>query len=61
MIIRFIEEAKYEFLNAIAYYEGQRPGLGRRFKDEIDRSVIWLGAHPEACWLRPGGYRRLNL
>ena len=61
MKITFLREAELEFLDAISYYEGQQPKLGRRFKDEVDRSLLWVEARPEVCRLRPGGYRRMNL
>ena len=40
MRITFLQEARWEFLGAITYYEGERPGLGQRFKDEVDRTVF---------------------
>lgn len=61
MIIKVLQEAQLEFLDAISHYEGERPGLGQRFKDEVDRSLLWIAAHPELQRLRPGGYRRMNL
>jgi plasmid stabilization system protein ParE len=61
MKITFLEQAKLEFLDAISYYESEQPGLGQRFKDELDRSLRWLLERPEVCRLRSGGYRRINL
>lgn len=61
MNIRFVEEAQREFLDVISYYEEARAGLGRRFKDEVERSVLWIADHPELYRLRPGGYQRINL
>ena len=61
MIIRFLDEARFEFLDAISYYEAQQAGLGRRLKVEVEQTLLWLIRHAEACRLRPGGYRRLNL
>ena len=61
MRIRFVEEAGYELLDVISRYEQQQPGFGRRFKVEIEHTLLWLSSHPEACRLRPLGYRRLNL
>ena len=61
MIVRFVEEAQRELLDAISYYEEARAGLGRRFKDQVDRSVLWIADHPELYRLRPAGYRRINL
>ena len=61
MKITFLQEAELEFLDAISYYETEQPGLGQRFKDEVDRTVLWVAERPEVCRLRPGGYRRINL
>ena len=61
MTIRFVEEAQREFLKAISDYEEARDGLGKRFKDEVDRCVLWIADHPELYQLRPGSYRRINL
>jgi hypothetical protein len=38
MKITFLQEADREFSAAVAYYDGQEPGLGQRFEDEIDRA-----------------------
>ena len=61
MKITFLEEADSEFFAAVAYYDGQEPGLGHRFEDEIDRALFWLIEHPHLCPLRRGIYRRMNL
>jgi plasmid stabilization system protein ParE len=61
MRIQFLYEARLEFLDAITYYEDQRPGLGGRFKAEIEQSLLWLADHTEACRLRSGGYRQLKI
>ena len=57
MKIRFVAEAQNELLDAISDYEEARGGLGRRFKDEADRCILWIADHPEIFRLRPGGYR----
>ena len=61
MTITFLREAQQEFLDIISYYESERPGLGQRFKDEVDRTLNWVADRPRVCNQRPGGYRRLNL
>jgi len=61
MRIRFVDEARVEFLDGISYYEKKQPGFGRRFKVEVEQTLRWLSEHSEACRLRPSGYRRLNL
>ena len=61
MNIVFVPLARDEFLDATSYYEGAHAGLGHRFKDEVDRCVQWLNEHHDLYWVRPGGYRRINL
>ena len=61
MKITFLDEADSEFSAAVAYYDGQEPGLGQRFEDEIDRALLWLAEHPHVCPLRRGIYCRMNL
>lgn len=61
MTIRFVEEAQSEFLDAISDYEEACAGLGRRFKEEVDRSVLWVADHADLYRLRSGLYRRFNL
>jgi plasmid stabilization system protein ParE len=59
--IYLVDEARREFLDAISEYEDALAGLGQRFKDEVDRSVLWIADHPELPHLRPGSYRRVKL
>ena len=61
MTIRFVEEPQDEFLEAISGYEEARSGLGHRFKNEVDRCVLWIADHPELYRLRSGSYRSINL
>jgi len=61
MKIVFLDQANREFSDAVQYYDGQEPGLGQRFEDEIERAIHWLSTNPEACALRRGIYRRMNL
>lgn len=61
MTIRFVAEAQREFLDAIVDYEDARSGLGQRFKNEVDRGILWIAEHPELSRLRSGSYRRINL
>lgn len=37
--VRFLAPAEEEMEASAQYYEQQLPGLGKRFLDEIDRSV----------------------
>jgi hypothetical protein len=61
MIIAVLPEARSELRNAVAYYEEQQDGLGKRLWIEVDRHVMWIVRNSELPRLRPGGYRRVNL
>ena len=61
MKIEFLDEARLEFLEALSSYEAEQPGLGQRFKDEVDRNIRWIASNPEVLRVRRGGYRRMNL
>jgi hypothetical protein len=58
--IVFLSEARDEFLAGISYYESEHSGLGQRFKDEIDRCVIWISEHYLLYRVRARGHRRIN-
>jgi len=59
--IILLQEAQLEFLQAVSFYESERSGLGQRFKDEVDRTLLWIAAHHDLARIRPAGYRRMNL
>jgi plasmid stabilization system protein ParE len=61
MNILVLSHAAAEFEDAVAHYDGKQPGLGQRFRDEVDRRILWIVGHAEIPRLRPGGYRRVNL
>jgi hypothetical protein len=61
MTIKVLSEAKAELLSAVAYYEKQQGGLGKRLWVEVHRHVMWIAQNSELPRLRPGGYRRVNL
>ncbi len=61
MTVRFVQEAREEFLDAIRYYEEAEPGLGRRFSVEIESTVRGLRDHPETYRIRSAEQRRINL
>jgi plasmid stabilization system protein ParE len=56
-----LPEAADEFEDAADYYDQQQPGLGQRFRDEVDGHIHWIAMHPELLRIRPSGYRRVNL
>ena len=46
-IVRFEQIARAEFAEAIAWYEEQRPGLGRQFESEISTVLNSICHAPE--------------
>jgi plasmid stabilization system protein ParE len=48
MQIKFLEPAETEFLEAIAYYNVKRPGLGNEFAQEVEDTINRIVNHPEA-------------
>ena len=61
MNIVVVPQAAGEFEDAAAHYDDKQPGLGQRFRDEVDRHIRWITQHAETPRPRPGGYRRVNL
>jgi hypothetical protein len=61
MTIEVLSEAKFELRDAVAYYEQQHSGLGKRLWTEGDQHAVWIERNSELPRLRPGGYRRVNL
>ena len=58
--VRYLDPAETEFLAEIAYLEDYRPGLGRRFYDEVKRAESFIAEFPEAAEeIRPGVRKRL--
>lgn len=47
-----------ELLDAIGFYQGQQPGLGREFDAEVTRAVEGIRWRPEA-WPTFPGWNRL--
>jgi toxin ParE1/3/4 len=42
-------DAEAETLAAIAYYEGERAGLGREFREEFEAAIDRIGRLPQAA------------
>jgi hypothetical protein len=42
MTIEVLSEARFELRDAVAYYEKQQRGLGKRLWIEVDRHVMWI-------------------
>ena len=61
MTLEFLPQAEQEAAEATAYYEQADPGLGMRFREEIESVTAVLLSHPLLWRQRAGGYRRVNL
>jgi plasmid stabilization system protein ParE len=48
MRIEFLDPAREEFVEAIAYYNEQSEGLGYRFAAEVRRTLSRIVQHPHA-------------
>lgn len=45
--VRFLEEARDEFLEEISYYEERQKGLGDRFRESVEAATALAVAHPK--------------
>jgi plasmid stabilization system protein ParE len=48
MNIRYLKLAKLEFHNSIKFYEAQQKGLGKRFENDIKKSIDTILEFPNA-------------
>ena len=58
MKIRFLEPARIELDDAIAWYESEQEGLGKRFLKEIQFALKRTVVFPESCAFIAPGLRR---
>jgi len=58
MRVIFNELAKYEFEDAIEFYELEYLGLGKRFKEEIKKSIKRIVEYPKAWPVERGEIRK---
>ena len=61
MTLEFLPEAEEEAAEATAYYEDAEPGLGVRFREEVESVAAAVLQHPLLWRERWGGYRCVNL
>jgi hypothetical protein len=47
-----LEDAEREFVASVAYYGSREPGLGSRFRDDVEVVMDWILRFPEAPRLR---------
>ena len=61
MRAEFLPEAKIDAEEATRYYEQCVPGLGARFRDEVENTCAAIVSQPLLWRGRLGGYRRVNI
>ena len=53
MKLLVLPQAADEFEDAVGRYEDKQPGLGQRFRDEVDQHIRWIVGHSDVPRLRP--------
>lgn len=61
MNVIFLKYAKMELEDAVHFYELEYEGLGRRFKEEVKKSVIMIAEYPKAWSVECGDVRKCLL
>ena len=59
--VRFQRLARRELADAVAYYDGERAGLGQEFLDELEHAIGLLQRFPQVGSSVRGRLRRLVL
>jgi len=60
MNVEFTTEARADLFESAGYYEEREAGLGKRFRDEISRTLHTVSGSPYLWRERASGYRRVN-
>lgn len=61
LALEFLPEAAAEVQCVTGDYEAKVPGLGVRFRCEVETACAAILTHPMLWRLRPDGWRRVNL
>jgi plasmid stabilization system protein ParE len=61
LVLEFLPEAQAELECVTGDYEARVPGLGVRFREEVECVCAAIVRHPLLWRERPGGHRRVNL
>jgi len=61
LVLEFLPEAEAEAQCITGDYEAKVPGLGARFRHELEDACSAMVQHPLLWRLREGGWRRVNL
>jgi plasmid stabilization system protein ParE len=59
--LEFLPEARLEAEEATRYYEARVPGLGSRFRNQVEKACAAIIENPLLWRKRSGGYYRVNL
>ena len=60
-VARFLEDAKAEFLEALAYYDQRTPGAGDRLLEDVFETTDRICEAPLRWPVEDDGYRRCRL
>lgn len=60
-VLEFLPEASCDAEEATRYYERRVPGLGARFRAEVESVCAAVVRQPLLWRERPGGWRRVNI
>ena len=61
LVLEFVAEASAELECVTGDYEAKVPGLGIRFREEVETACAAIIQHPLLWRERPEGFRRVNL
>jgi plasmid stabilization system protein ParE len=59
--LRFLEEARSEFINAVSWYEMQAAGLGERFLQNTLKLTDLIVSQPMLFEIKQSGYRETKI
>ncbi len=61
MRAQFLKAAELEVDEAVAYFDIQRDGLGDRFEQDLQNTVVFVTAHPQSGRVITGRVRKFRL
>ena len=60
-VLEFLPEARSDAEEVTKFYEQRIPGLGARFRVEVESACSGIVRHPLLWSERQGGFRRVNI
>ena len=61
MKVVFSYFAKQELEDAFCYYEIEHPGLGKKFRQEVQKAMLRISRYPKAWSIESGDIRKCSL